>query len=94
MTAAEGLAGAPEATVARRAAWLAVATTRGEGEQGRTRAYDNWECPGATRGTRGALVSPSCCSRTFESVVTFYGSFLKVLLKQLEYILSCNSELK
>lgn len=84
--ASEGPAGALEATAARRAAWPEGATTKGEGRQGRIRAYDNWECPGATRGTRGALGSPSCCSRTFESAVTPYGSFLKVLLKQLEHI--------
>lgn len=44
---------------------VAVAeTTKVEGGQDRTKAYDSWGCPGATKETREELGSPSCCSRT------------------------------
>lgn len=52
------------AKVALAAERVPVATTKAAGRQDRTKAYDSWGCPDATRGTRGVLGSPSCCSRT------------------------------
>lgn len=56
--------GAWAARAARAAGQGPAGTTRGPERRDRTKAYDSWGCPGATRGTRGALESPSCCSRT------------------------------
>lgn len=58
----------PAAMAAHQAAVVAAVTPRALVGQARIRAYDKWGCPGATRETRDALESLSCCSRDIRPV--------------------------
>lgn len=70
----------PAAKVEHRAEAPVVATIKAEEERDRIRVYDSWGCPGATKEIRGALESPSCCSRT-STLLFFYKLLFLIFYK-------------